>query len=73
MPSVVNVGVTSTSTVSEPRTSATATSDFARFLDGAASVAYGNGDRRLVCWWFYVALFKTHRENLSTVPLTVIV
>ena len=60
VPRVVKFCVTSTSAVFEPRTSATAATPFARFRDGAASGAYGNGDRRCrVCWGLYVALAKT--------------
>ena len=40
VPSVIELAVTSTSTVSEPRTAATATTDFSGLLDGAALRAY---------------------------------
>jgi len=45
---VTDLGVTITSTISEPRTTATATTSFPRFLDGAAFEAYrtGGGRRR---------------------------
>ena len=38
--------VTSTSTVSEPRTTATAATDFSRFRDDATFIAYGTDGRR---------------------------
>ena len=51
-PPVINVGVTDTSAVSEPRTAATAATSFARFLDSAAFEAYRTGGRRHQCWCF---------------------
>ena len=52
--------IASTSTVSEPGTSATATTVSPRSRDGAASGAYGNGGRRCrVCRGVCVALTKT--------------
>ena len=47
VPRVLKLGVTSASTVSEPRTATTATATFSRFLDGAAFAAYGTDCRRL--------------------------
>ena len=49
VPRVMKFCVTSTSAMSEPRTAATATTDFAGFADGAAFGAYGIDDRRRVC------------------------
>ena len=46
---MVTFCVTVTSAIFEPRTSATATTYFAGFIDGAASGTYENGDRRRVC------------------------
>ena len=65
MPRVIRLGVISTSAVSEPRTSATATTDYAGFPDGAASGAYGTDGRprRRVCRYCYVTLVKTPRER----------
>ena len=52
----MKLGVTSSSAVSEPRTTATATTDFARFLDGAAFGAYQTGCRRRDCSCVYVGI-----------------
>lgn len=41
VPRVIKLGVTGTSAVSEPRTTATAATDFRRFRDDAAFGAYG--------------------------------
>ena len=49
IPRVIELGVTSTSAVSEPRTSATAATSFPRFRDDTAFGAYGAGDRRRGC------------------------
>ena len=50
VPRVTPLGVTITPAGSEPRTTATATTAFSRFLDGAAVEAYGpNGRRRRGC------------------------
>ena len=53
MPRVIELGVTSTSAVSEPRTTATAATNFARFRDDPAFEAYGTDDhrRRRGYWW----------------------
>ena len=49
MPSMLKFCVAKTSAVFEPRPSATATTRFARVVDGAASGAYEYGDRRRIC------------------------
>ena len=46
VPRVIKLCVTSTSTVSEPRTAATATTAFPRLSDGATFAAYGTDGRR---------------------------
>ena len=47
VPRVIELGVVSTSAVSEPRTTATATTPFARFLDGTAFGTHrADGGRR---------------------------
>ena len=57
VPRVIELGVTSTSTVFEPRTTVSATTSFARFLDDAALRAYGgNGDRRSDGWCLHVGI-----------------
>ena len=64
VPRVAKFCVTYTSTVSEPRTSATATTAFAGFPDAAASGTYGtDGRRRRFDWCFYVALVKTKKKD----------
>ena len=51
VPRVMELGVTSTPAVSEPRTAATATTACPRFLDGAAFAAYGTDGRRRGDYW----------------------
>ena len=64
VPRVIKIGVSTTSAVSEPRTTATATTAFTRFRDGAASGAYGNGDRRRrVCRCFHVLWSRRKKKN----------
>ena len=46
IPRVITLGITSTSAVSEPRTTATAATKFLRFRDYAAFGAYGTDGRR---------------------------
>ena len=58
-PRVVNVGVTSTCAVSEPRTAATTTTVFPRFRDDAAFEAYGTDSRCRDCWCVDVAIGQT--------------
>ena len=50
VPRVIEFGVTSTSTVSEPRTTATATTSFPGFGDDAAFGAGGTDDCRRGRW-----------------------
>ena len=57
VPRVMKLGVTSSSAVSEPRTTAAATTDFARFLDGAAFGAYQTDCRRRGCWYVCVCVW----------------
>ena len=54
VPRVTEFGVSSTSAVSEPRTTATATACFARFRDDAAFGTYRIDDRRRGCWFIDV-------------------
>ena len=54
VPRVIKVCVTSTSAVFEPRTTVSATTSFARFLDDAALGAYGTADRRSDGWCLHV-------------------
>ena len=56
VPRVTKLGVTSTSAVSEPRTTATTASDFPRFSDGATFGAHGTDGRRRVCRCVYVGI-----------------
>ena len=51
---MTQLGVTSTSAVSEPSTAATAATNFPRFSDDAAFGAYGTDSRRRDCWRVYV-------------------
>ena len=49
VPRVIELAVTSTSAVSEPRTTATAATDFPRFRDDAAFRAYRTDGPRRSC------------------------
>ena len=53
VPRVTKLDLDSASTVSEPRTTATAATRFSRFGDDAAFEAYGIDGRRRVCWCVY--------------------
>ena len=50
IPRVMKLGLARTSAVSEPRTTATATTSFPRFRDDAAFGTYGTDGRRCGCW-----------------------
>ena len=54
VPRVTKVCVNKTSTVFEPRTTVSATTRFARFLDDTAFGAYGTADRRSDGWCLHV-------------------
>ena len=59
MPRVIEVGVASTSAVSEPRTTATTTSNFPRSSDDAAFGAYC---RRRDCYCVYVGIGQSTKK-----------
>ena len=64
VPQVMNLVVISTSTKSEPRATATTTTDFSRFLDGAALGTYQTDCRRRDCTCVYIhACVKTQRQE----------
>ena len=67
VPRVMKLCVTRTSAVSEPRTTATATTHFPRFLDGAAFRACGTDNRCRGCWCLYAGTdqnpTKTTQKN----------
>ena len=65
IPRVIKLGVASTSTVSEPRTTATAATNFPGFRDDAACGADETDGRRRGCWCVYVLIGQnnTHGEN----------
>ena len=64
VPRVINIRIPSTSTVSEPRTAATATTSFAGFLDGATFGASEPDGRRCGCWCLYLIIgFKETRNK----------
>ena len=62
------LGVTSTSAVSEPRTTATAATNFPRFRDDAAFGANGTDARRRGCWCMWIVQ-NTKDENMKTVTV----
>ena len=62
---MIELDIASTSAVSEPRATATATTHFAGFRDGAAFGARGTDGRRLVCWCSYLGI--SQMKNAKTV------
>ena len=69
IPRMTKLGVTSTSAVSEPRTTVTTATNFPRFLDDAAFGAYVTECRRS-CWCVHVVIgqstrIKTRKQSLS--------
>ena len=64
VPRVIKPGVTSTSTVSEPGTAATAATDFPRFRDDPAFRAYGTDYRRRGCRYTTELIEKTYTKRL---------
>ena len=63
VPSVIKFRVASTSALSEPRTSTTATTNFARFPNVATSGAHGTDDRRRVRWCLDGGVGQRNREK----------
>ena len=68
VPRVIKIGVASTSTVSEPRTTATAATTFPRFRDDAAFGANGTDARRHDYWCMWIVQ-NTKDENMKTVTV----
>ena len=63
-PRVTNLVITSTSAVSEPRTTFTATTSFSRFLDNTAFGTYRIDGRRYDCWCLNIDIgVKTRTGN----------
>ena len=56
--------VTITSAVSEPRTTATATTSFPRFRDDAAFGAHRTDGRRNDCWCLHVGIGQHEKEEM---------
>ena len=56
MPRMIKVCVTYTSAVFEPRTTVSATTSLARFLDDTAFGAHGTRDRRSDGWYLHVGI-----------------
>ena len=65
-PRVMKLSVTRASAVSEPRTSATATTTFTGFLHGAAFGAHRTDDRRRGCWCSYVGISQRQKIGNAT-------
>ena len=65
MPRVIKLGITSTSAVFEPRTAATTTTAFVRFLDGTAFEAYGpdGGLCRHGRWCLHAGICHRNEQN----------
>ena len=64
VPRVIKLGVTRTSAVSDPRTTATTTTNFTRFRDGATFGAYRTVWRCRECWCVYLGIGQnTNREK----------
>ena len=73
IPRVIKLGVTSTSAVLEPRTTATAATDFPRFYDDAAFGAYRADGCSRGCWCVHVGIGqnaeKTKTQNHKNTSL----
>ena len=69
IPRVSKLGVASACTVSKPRTTATAATNFPGFRDDAAFRTYGADYRCHGCWCVYVGIGQNKRkdENVKTV------
>ena len=65
VPRVNKLG-TRTSTVTEPRTTATAATIFFRFRDGTAFEAYGTNGCRRECWCVYVGIDQNTKMKMTT-------
>ena len=65
VPRVMELGVASSSAVSEPRTTATATTDFSRFRERAAFGTYQPDSRRRGCSRAYVGNVETQTDNIT--------
>ena len=63
VPRVLKLDVPSTLAVSEPRPTATATTDFPRFLDGAALGAFQTDCRRRDCSCVDVRIAQNTKRN----------
>ena len=67
VPRVMKLDVVSTPAVSEPRTAATATTRFPRFLDGTAFKAFGpDGRPRRGCWCIHVDIRQNTKATNNT-------
>ena len=68
---MTQLGVASTSAVSGPRTTATATTAFPRSCDGAAFVAFGPDCRHpRGCWYLhYISIGKRNKEENAHLSL----
>ena len=67
---MIELRVTSTSAVSEPRTATAAATAFARFPNGAAFRTYGtNSRRRRDCWRFNEDVGKMKQRKMVEKPL----
>ena len=69
VPRVMKLGVIGTSAVSEPRTTATTTTDFSRFLDGATLGTYQPGCRRRDCSCVYAGICQNTKRKTRKQPL----
>ena len=63
VPRVMKLGVIGTSAVSEPRTTATTTTDFSRFLDGTALRACQTDCRRRNCSCVHGGIHQKRENN----------
>ena len=66
IPCVLQIGVTTTSAGSEPRTAATATTHFARLHNRNTFGTYGTYDRRRDCWCLYVGIGHKNEKERNT-------
>ena len=60
---MIKLTAASTSAVSEPRPTVTATTDFPRFRDGAAFGAHGTDGRRHDRWYIHIGIGKSTKRK----------
>ena len=72
VPCVIKLGISSTSAVFEPRTTAAATTTFTRFHDGAALEAYRrDGRRHRRGYWVFICGHSSNKRTGKRSSVTI--